>query len=286
LSQPYCIRRIPAQVVVDAADELESGRVKDRCTMILEPDRLLLSQIGKESSQVARQRMAQITLLGRQVNATQDELVRERERGDERVRAREEWSDTLETRIQELRGQTSDLRERISSRDRQIQAAEAKLAEVTAQLERERADLAAQREQLGAQLARERTEHRRGLEEERRLRDEQVRDMELKSGELAADRAEAVRERDDLRSRVDEVGRRIRSLESDREALTRLCEQQENEKAVLRSHLDDLLASRWRKLGQRVGIAMTLPWEREEREHAQSGVGLNGSHGGGGNDQA
>ncbi len=38
------------------------------------------------------------------------------------------------------------------------------------------------------------------------------------------------------------------------------------ENATLRQRVSDLLASRWRKLGQRMGIAMSLPWEKELRE--------------------
>lgn len=38
------------------------------------------------------------------------------------------------------------------------------------------------------------------------------------------------------------------------------------ENATLRQRLGELLASRWRKIGQRFGVAMTMPWEREIRE--------------------
>jgi chromosome segregation ATPase len=45
-----------------------------------------------------------------------------------------------------------------------------------------------------------------------------------------------------------------------------------NENTTLRQHVRDLLASRWRKLGQRIGVAMTLPWERELREVKPGGI--------------
>ncbi|MCW5768725.1 MAG: hypothetical protein KIT19_08565 [Phycisphaeraceae bacterium] len=38
------------------------------------------------------------------------------------------------------------------------------------------------------------------------------------------------------------------------------------ENVTLRQRLGELLASRWRKIGQRFGVAMTMPWEREIRE--------------------
>jgi len=262
--------------VLESAHELEDGLVRDRRTMILEPDRMLLAQIGKESAVVARQRLAQITLLGRQMSAASDELQRERERGEDRVRARDEWSETLENRIQELRAQTSDLRERVASRDAQLRSAEARVAELKSQIDRERAELSARLEQMGGQIAEERTEHRRSLEEERSKREQHLRDIESRSEELARFKKEIEREREVLEHRCGQFEKRVRSLESDRESLARLCDQQEHENGVLRNHLDDLLASRWRKLGQRIGVAMVLPWERDEQEVAHHNVGGNG----------
>lgn len=45
------------------------------------------------------------------------------------------------------------------------------------------------------------------------------------------------------------------------------------EAATLRQRVSELLASRWRKLGQRMGIAMSLPWEEELREVKPGAVG-------------
>ena len=44
-----------------------------------------------------------------------------------------------------------------------------------------------------------------------------------------------------------------------------LSAQQARDLGVVRRHLDELLASRWRRLGQRMGVAMTLPWEEQMR---------------------
>ena len=59
----------------------------------------------------------------------------------------------------------------------------------------------------------------------------------------------------------DEPG--IERLERDLETLALISREQEAEIRVLRSRIDDLRASRWRKLGQRFGLAMTMDWERE-----------------------
>jgi hypothetical protein len=42
-----------------------------------------------------------------------------------------------------------------------------------------------------------------------------------------------------------------------------LVRQREQDLTVAETRLGDLLASRWRKLGQRLGVAMTLEWEEQ-----------------------
>ncbi|MCA9272271.1 MAG: hypothetical protein KDA31_04410 [Phycisphaerales bacterium] len=56
---------------------------------------------------------------------------------------------------------------------------------------------------------------------------------------------------------------RIARLERDLETLALISREQEAEIRLLRERLDQLRASRWRKLGQRLGLAMTMDWERE-----------------------
>jgi predicted RNase H-like nuclease (RuvC/YqgF family) len=57
---------------------------------------------------------------------------------------------------------------------------------------------------------------------------------------------------------------RIRRLERDLAALNRLVHEQQAEIRLLRTRLGQLRASRWRKLGQRLGLAMTLDWEKRQ----------------------
>ncbi len=54
-------------------------------------------------------------------------------------------------------------------------------------------------------------------------------------------------------------------LERDLETLSRICREQQAEIRLLRHRLDQLRASRWRRLGQRLGLAMTMPWEKPDR---------------------
>ncbi|MEO1583520.1 MAG: hypothetical protein AAFR96_02975 [Planctomycetota bacterium] len=62
---------------------------------------------------------------------------------------------------------------------------------------------------------------------------------------------------------------RIRRLERDLETLSRICREQQAEIRLLRSRVGQLRASRWRRLGQRLGLAMTLPWEVSEGGRGQ-----------------
>ena len=57
---------------------------------------------------------------------------------------------------------------------------------------------------------------------------------------------------------------RVRTLTRDLDTVSRICREQQAEIRLLRGRLDQLRASRWRKLGQRLGLAMTLPWEKIE----------------------
>ena len=57
---------------------------------------------------------------------------------------------------------------------------------------------------------------------------------------------------------------RIRKLERDLQTISRVCREQQAEIRVLRLRIRQLRASRWRSLGQRLGLAMTMPWEKSE----------------------
>ncbi len=57
---------------------------------------------------------------------------------------------------------------------------------------------------------------------------------------------------------------RIVRLERDLKTLALISREQEAEIRLLRERLGQLQASRWRKLGQRLGLAMTMDWEKPD----------------------
>jgi ribosomal protein S21 len=73
-----------------------------------------------------------------------------------------------------------------------------------------------------------------------------------------------------MQNELDDTLRRFERTQSEQKTLSALSRQQAKELIVVRKRLDELLASRWRKLGQRIGVAMVLPWE-QERANGQKG---------------
>lgn len=68
-----------------------------------------------------------------------------------------------------------------------------------------------------------------------------------------------------VQGRLADLRQQAAKLQAERAALARLTAQQEQRIAELRRRVRDLVASRWRRLGQRLRLAMELPWEREFR---------------------
>jgi hypothetical protein len=56
---------------------------------------------------------------------------------------------------------------------------------------------------------------------------------------------------------------RLSRATTDQTTLSTLSRQNEAEVVVLRTRLNELLASRWRRYGQKLHLCMTMPWERE-----------------------
>ena len=57
---------------------------------------------------------------------------------------------------------------------------------------------------------------------------------------------------------------RVRRLERDLETLARICDEKQDQIELLEGRIEQLRASRWRRLGQRLGLAMTMDWEKPE----------------------
>jgi ADP-heptose:LPS heptosyltransferase/predicted nucleic acid-binding Zn-ribbon protein len=264
LESSYCIKDVPAKDVLAAAEELEEGKVRGREARVIPPTPLLLTQIGREGAVAARRNLAEASRLRREAD------------GSESVRS-------------ELEARAARLAAELASLSDELRAARARLDQQGAVAAQYREQLAAAARALGEKEAGW-SRHVASLDKlMAELRAEHAEAL-VKRGEdagaLAAARerlAEAIPVLDDLRGRLgaaqhrlghaesqaSDLRLRVTRLEADQTAVSALARQHEAEVEVLRLRLSELLASRWRKLGQKMGVAMKLPWERDSGANGQ-----------------
>lgn len=70
--------------------------------------------------------------------------------------------------------------------------------------------------------------------------------------------------------KLTDLRKQAAKTQEERAALARLTQQHERQLGLLRARVRDLVASRWRKLGQRLHLAMELPWEHEFRSNGHA----------------
>ncbi|MCH7961175.1 MAG: hypothetical protein IIC49_02450 [Planctomycetes bacterium] len=289
LPEAYCIRRVPLGRVLAAADAIESGRVSSRQIVTLEPDRALLSTIARQGGESARERLTLVSVMRRTIESGRDEresaavatvetltarladrdenLAQLRSRLAEERRARDERVSELKaTRsvLDEVRSRARSAEERLARRTDELVASSSRAASAGEKANAVERAMTARLDSVRQNYDRLRTDTEQNLV---RLADQDAQLDQARDAAQASDDA-----RHDLAKQLAATQRRERDLratisrlESDRKAMAALSAQQARDLGVVRRHLDELLASRWRRLGQRMGVAMTLPWEEQMR---------------------
>ena len=140
------------------------------------------------------------------------------------------------------------LKQRLAAAENTARAREAEQASRIAQLESALSD-ATRKKEIDAAVAARTV----ALEADCR---ERIRRAQEELAVVTAECLKAKADASDLRLQVTR-------FKNDQSVLTTLTRQQETEVVVLRGRLQELMASRWRRYGQRVGLCMTMPWERE-----------------------
>jgi len=173
--------------------------------------------------------------------------------------------------------------EQLEQRVLELQAKNARLRDEVG-LERERANTASARvETLKTDLeaargeAEEAADGARALEQ-RAARAEQERDTRAATEQELRDRLAPLEgQLRNARSQINaaksngaDLERQLQRARQERQSLTALSHQQARELVTVQRHVNELLASRWRKIGQAVGLAMTLDWERDIRNGRHS----------------
>lgn len=96
---------------------------------------------------------------------------------------------------------------------------------------------------------------------------------------LRADLSNARKVTGTLQGQHNDLKLRVEQLVRERRAMEKLADQRLVTVQVLENKLGELLASRWRQMGQRLHMAMVLPWEEAERQRLV-GANTNGHHAG------
>lgn len=242
LPESYCIKEVPVEAVLGAIDELESGRAATRDARIIKPDGALLARIGREGGIAARGRLIELSVTRREHMEQSDSLAAVLERALKQAGRAEAVAEELDAAKAEFVRRESILKQRLAAAENSFRAREADLLKRLADAENAPLSKAGAAE---LQAARQ-------------------RESEL-SAQLARVQAELVQ----ARAQASDSQIKLSRTERDAGALAALSRQQETEVVVLRRRLHDLMASRWRRYGQRLGLCMTMPWEKET---------LNGKH--------
>ncbi len=245
LSRSHCIKDVPVSEAIKAADDLEDGRVSTQETRVLEADAALLSRIGRGGAEASRQTLVELSVLKREVRPETESLAAALEKALKGAARADALADELDALKHESARRESILRQRLAAQENTAAAREAGL--------RKRLDEA---ETLLA----------RPMVTPERLAEVQAAHRQ-REAELHGHLMRALSELNRRESGESDLKLKLERLESDRRTLGSLTSQQEAEVVVLRERVNELLASRWRRYGQRLGLCMKLPWEGENGKH-------------------
>jgi hypothetical protein len=229
LSESVCIKDVPASAVLHAIDDVEAGRLRTNETREISPSGEMLRRIGYEGMRAAQERSLALATERREQDARMDEILRAIEGNSERLRVLEQRGEcgVLPQAGLPLNEVTSRnelaLKEEVAALHCQLSAALKRVEEL-----QERAEVA----EHANEIARAEAQDQR-MELDREC--DRTATLDVLSRQLQ-------RDLDGTYAELERVRRRLRDVLHQR---------------------DELLSSRWRRYGQRVGLVMIMPWERE-----------------------
>jgi ADP-heptose:LPS heptosyltransferase len=245
LARSHCIKDVPVEAAIAAAEDLESGRVTGREVRALPADPALLASMARAGAEVARERLIELSILQRRPVPDTRHLEEALERALKSAARADALAEELESLRREASRREALLRQRLAAQENAGAAREADL----------KAKLRLAEEQLARPMIT--PEQLAAIEAAHRQRESEL------NGHLVRALAELNRRE----SAESDLRLKLERLESDRRTLGTLTQQQEAEVVVLRERVNDLLASRWRRYGQRLGLCMKLPWESQNGQH-------------------
>jgi ADP-heptose:LPS heptosyltransferase/predicted nucleic acid-binding Zn-ribbon protein len=200
----------------------------------------------------ARERQAQAAARQAESDRALATARREADQAMQQADGQAEALKRVQAEAAQLRAELQQVRQQAQQSAKAAAAAEGLRAQLQ-EVKQGAAALATERAQLVEELKGARADREKAA---RRLEGGEGQAARLAAAQKALGKAQA--DLHDLQAKA-------QRYETERVALAKLSKQQEERIAVLRERLANLLDSRWRKYGQRLGLAMTLPWEEEAR---------------------
>jgi hypothetical protein len=237
LPESYCIKDVPVAEVLSAIDAIENGRVVGRETVLLKPDAALMARVGREGAVSARQRLTELSVSRREHMEQNESLGAVLERALKQAGRAEALAEELDATKAEMARREAILKQRLAAAESLFNTREAELRRRLASTEG--ATVHAPTDVSGPA------------------------DLYTRVHQLQADLAKAHAEALQAKAEASDLKLKLTRAEAERGTLANLSRQHEGEVVVLRHRLHDLLASRWRRYGQKLHLCMTLPWERE-----------------------
>lgn len=293
LRRSQCVQDVPVGEVVAQIDRLETGQVSGADVRQVEPSRAMLVSIASDLAQSARRAKGEVAVMRGQL-AERDEQTRRASMSESAVLQRLERLEQAvqkSARAEEAERRASEVTQKLTQHTQALQSAREDLARAIKRAETADEKIAS----LKAELDRVRgvAEKLRGeleISHQRASRLEQQRDAaevqaaalrekyaDVDLAKLEADRAAARRLAGKVQGENNDLRLHVERVTHERKAMEKLADQRMDYIRALEGRLADLLASRWRQIGQRLHVAMTLPWEEDERKRLL-GSASNGQH--------
>ncbi|MEO1009524.1 MAG: glycosyltransferase family 9 protein [Planctomycetota bacterium] len=307
----YCVKDVPLAEVRAAADRFESGAIAGAEVRQVEPSRAMLATIAGDATRAAQDYKAELLRTKRGLADAENEARRTRmsesavmqrlERleqaiqrnaagGDAQRRASEisRKLDQSSAQLAEARKKLANAAERAESSGKQAQALRDQVAELRQKLQDKQAAIESLRRESEKRVAEaerraeQRIEEARGevraAEQERDAARQDARALRERASKvdvatLRKDLSAARRVAAAAQGRQQDMALRIERLVRERRAIEKLADQRLEALQWTENKLSELLASRWRLLGQRLGVAQQLPWEEQARRKYVGGNG-------------
>ena len=297
----HCVKDVPLGEVTKQIDRLESGAVTGAEVVQVEPSRAMLVGLAGDAARAARQYRVELSAMRRTLvdkeeqarrNAMSESAVLQRlDKLEQSLQQSSQASQRQAQEAQEAQRRASEVTQKLTQNTQALEQARKELAQAVSRAQNADQARAGLREELGslrAQLAEAEERSARHEAEAKELR--QQRD--LAEQDAAALRAKyggvdlkklhenlgAARQLVGvLQGEKSDLSLRAERLLQERRTVQKLADQRQATIQALEHKLGELLASRWRQMGQRMRMAMVLPWEEAERRRLL-GETANGQH--------